>query len=157
MSQLSSSSLTYQEQNRFIERALRCLENRFRYSSDRLNNSKDVASFLQLQLAEEKNEVFGAIFLNNQHCFLGFEKLFYGTINESTVYPRRVMQKALEHNAAAIIVAHNHPSGYCHPSQADEEMTQSLKKALSLFDIKLLDHIIVSHTNTFSFAENSLL
>lgn len=156
-SNLSTSTPHYQQQNQFIERALRCLENRFRYSSLKLDNSTDVSAFLRLQLAEEKNEVFAVIFLNAQLKLIAFEKLFHGTINESNIYPRRVVQKALEYNAETIIIAHNHPSGNCRPSTADEKITLQLKTALSYVDIRLADHLIVSHVDSFSFAEHNLM
>lgn len=137
--------------------ALRCLETRLRYGSELLSNSKDVTAYLQLHLAEEKNEVFAALFLDRTQRLLAFEKLFYGTISEATVYPRRIVQKALVHNAAAIILAHNHPSGQCEPSIADREMTYEIRMILNIIDVQLLDHIIVAYPNTFSFAEQRLL
>lgn len=137
--------------------ALRCLETRLRYGGELLSNSKDVMAYLQLHLAEEKNEVFAALFLDRTHRLLAFEKLFYGTISEATVYPRRIVQKALVHNAAAIILAHNHPSGQCEPSLADREMTYEIRMILNIIDVQLLDHIIVSYPNTYSFAEQRLL
>lgn len=151
------TSSTYQKESQLIERALRCLENRFHYNSEQLNNASAVSTYLRLHLASERNEVFAVLFLNHSHCLLTFEKLFYGTINESVVYPRTVAQKALEYNAAAVIVAHNHPSGRCEPSLADIEITHRLKDALLLLDIRLVDHFIVTSQNTFSFAEQGLL
>ena len=137
--------------------ALRCLERNLRHGSVLLNESREVCTYLQLQLAEEKNEVFSTLFLDNQHRLLAFEKLFYGTINEAMIYPRIIIQKALEHNAAAIILAHNHPSGKCEPSNADKEITVQIRTILEILNISLLDHIIVSHPNTYSFAEHGLL
>jgi DNA repair protein RadC len=153
----SSASPIYQKESRLIERALRCLENRINYDSKLLNNSEVVSSYLRLNFAGEKNEVFAVLFLNSSHSLIAFEKLFYGTINEAAIYPRVVVQKALEHNAAAVIVAHNHPSGDCKPSFADQEITRRLKDALSLIDIRLIDHMVVTLQNTFSFAEHGLL
>ena len=144
-------------ETKLVARALRCLEKRLRYHSEILNNSQDVRAYLRLHLAEERNEVFAVLFLDSQHRLLAFEKLFVGTINQSMIYPRVIVQKVLEHNAAKIIFAHNHPSGNCEPSQDDKEITRNLKPIFSILNIALLDHIIVSHIDTFSFAENGLM
>ncbi len=117
----------------------------------------DVAQFLQLALAQEKNEVFSAIFLNNKHKVLGFETLFNGTIDSSAVYPRVVVQRALDCNAAAIIFAHNHPSGCSEPSTADRQITKRLKDALALIDVRVLDHFVVSRSDYVSLAERGWL
>lgn len=143
--------------SRLIKHALRCLEKRLCYGQEVLSNSNDVCSYLQLHLAQEKNEVFAVLFLNNRHCLIAFEKLFFGTINEATIYPRVILQKALEHNATAIILAHNHPSNHCFPSIADQNITQKLRDGLKIFDIDVLDHIIVSHQECYSFAKHALM
>jgi DNA repair protein RadC len=144
--------------DKLIATALQCLEDRMTYiTGQTLNGSKMVRDYLRLQLADEKNEVFGAIFLTQRHKLIAFEKMFYGTINEAVVYPRSVVQKALEHNAAAIIIAHNHPSGVALPSGADERVTKDLKQVLSIISIKLIDHVIVTHKDTYSFAESGLI
>jgi DNA repair protein RadC len=144
--------------DKLIATALQCLENRMTYTSgETLNGSKSVCDYLRLQLADERNEVFAALFLNNRHKLIAFEKMFYGTINETVVYPRSVVQKALEHNAAAMIIAHNHPSGEEVPSGADEKITRELKQVLSIVSVKLLDHIVVTHQKTYSFAEHGLI
>jgi DNA repair protein RadC len=152
---------SYQEEmdaEKLISSALHCLETRLRYKVDtKFNNSHDVCVYARLQLAQEQDEVFAAMFLNNHHQLLAFEKLFYGTINESTVYPRKVVKKSLEHNAAKLIIAHNHPSGNCTPSEADKEITQELKKILKVIDIQLVDHVVTSHEGFYSFAEHGLL
>jgi DNA repair protein RadC len=95
--------------------------------------------------------------MDNQHRLLSFERLFTGTVNEAVVYPRCVVQKALHFNAASIIVAHNHPSGVVKPSYADERVTSDLKKILEIINVKMLDHIVVTLTETYSFAEHGLL
>lgn len=141
-----------------ISKALLYLENRLRYHTEqKLNNSINVRSYMRLQLAQEQDEVFAVLFLNNTHHFLGFEKLFHGTINEAIIYPRKVVKKALEHNAAKIIIAHNHPSNDSNPSKADQEITRTLKQILEIINVQLIDHIVVSHCETFSFAEHGLL
>ena len=122
-----------------------------------LGSPTEVVQFLQLSLSGEKNEHFSVLYLNTKHQILAFEKLFQGTIDGAAVYPRVVAQKALEHNAAAVIFAHNHPSGNCEPSQADRVITQRLRDALALLDIRVLDHIIISRTDWTSLAEQGLL
>jgi DNA repair protein RadC len=107
--------------------------------------------------AEERNEVFAVLFLDNQNRLLAFEKLFSGTINEAVVYPRVVVQRALEHNAAKVIFAHNHPSENCEPSQGDKEITRDLQRVLSIINITAIDHIIVSRKSTYSFANHGLM
>ena len=113
---------------------------------DALSNPEDAARFLQMALANEKNEHFAVLFMNNKNQVLGFERLFFGTIDGTTVHPRIVVQKALEWNAASVILAHNHPSGHSEPSQADRDVTQQLVKALSLVDVQVLDHLVVSQS-----------
>lgn len=148
----------YDEADELISKALHCLESRMKYKTTKpLNSSRDVCNYLRLQLVEEKNEVFSILFLDNHHRLLAFEKMFYGTINETMVYPRAIIQRALEHNAAAVIAAHNHPSGVPKPSQADINITNDLKTILKVLDIRVVDHIIITATDTFSFAENKLL
>ncbi len=120
---------------------------------DVFKNPSQVKQYVQSQLMGEPNEVFAVILLNNQHHVLAFEKLFFGTINASSVHPRVVIQRCLFHNAAAIIVAHNHPSGVAEPSLSDIEMTKTLKFALELLDIRLLDHLIVANNRVTSLAE----
>jgi DNA repair protein RadC len=140
-----------------IQLALKCLETRLRYHTEQFKCSNDAKAYLKLQLAEEKDEVFAVLFLNNRHQLLTFEKLFSGTVNEAVIYPRTVVRKGLEQNAAAVIVAHNHPSGESQPSNADKEVTKQLKQVLDIVNIKLLDHLIVTHKALYSFAENHLI
>ena len=122
-----------------------------------LTTPTDVALFLQMALAQEKNEVFAAIFLNNKHKVLSFEPLFNGTIDGAAVYPRVVVQQALACNAAAVIFAHNHPSGCCEPSRADQQITKRLSDALALIDVRVLDHFVVSRSGYVSLAERGSL
>ena len=117
-------------------------------------HSKD---FIRAKLRDLPQEVFACLFLDNRHRMITFEKLFHGTIDTTNVHPRVLVQRSLHHNAAAVIVAHNHPSGIAKPSQADKEMTKTLKKALNLIDVRLLDHIIVGDQSTTSLAEQGLL
>ena len=113
--------------------------------------------FLTAQLRDRPYEVFCALFLDNRHRLLAFEEIFRGTIDGASVHPREVIRQALLHNAACLIVAHNHPSGVVEPSQADEYVTRRLREALALVDIRLLDHFIVGDGACFSFAEAGLL
>lgn len=120
---------------------------------DMLTAPHEAAQFLQLALGSETHEQFAVLFLNSKHRLISFERLFRGTIDATYVHPRIVVQKALELNAAAVILAHNHPSGDCYPSDADQAITQRLKDALGLVDIRVLDHLIVSSTEWHSMAE----
>ncbi len=113
--------------------------------------------FLQLKLRCYSREVFACLFLDNQHRLIKYEELFFGTIDGATVHPREVVKKALEFNAAAVIFAHNHPSGVSEPSQADKKITERLRSALTLVDIRVLDHLVVGDTEVTSFAERGLL
>ena len=116
-----------------------------------------VKNYLTLSLALEEREHFHVLFLNNQHQLLLDARLFSGTIDGASVYPREVVKQALQCNAAAVILAHNHPSGVCVPSEADKGITDKLKQALTTVDIRVLDHIIVGHMATYSFAEQGAL
>ena len=102
-------------------------------------------------------EAFGCLFLDNRHRLIAFEILFHGTVDGASVHPREVVKRALEHNSAAVIFAHNHPSGVAEPSQADELITRRLRDALALVDIRVLDHVIVGLERCVSFAERGLL
>jgi DNA repair protein RadC len=113
--------------------------------------------FLLAQLRDRPYEVFCVLFLDNRHRLLAFEELFRGTIDGASVYPREVVRQTLQHNAACVIVAHNHPSGSVEPSQADEGVTRRLRQALGLIDVRLLDHLIVGDGSCYSFSEHGLL
>ena len=116
-----------------------------------------VKHYLQLHLAARSHEVFAVLFLDVQNKLLAMEELFRGTLTQTSVYPREVVIKALHHNAAAVVLAHNHPSGTVQPSRADEALTQTLKAALALVDVRVLDHIIVGPGQALSMAEQGLL
>lgn len=117
----------------------------------------DTQAYLRLKLADVHTERFGCLFLDNRHRILGMRELFQGTIDGTSVYPRVVVQQALEVNAAAVILYHNHPSGVAEPSQADERITRRLKAALELVDIRLLDHFVVATGDAVSLAARGLL
>jgi DNA repair protein RadC len=121
-----------------------------------LSSPADSRDFLKLRLAHLEHEVFAVLWLDNRHRFIGFEELFRGTIDGSSVHPREVVKSALRYNAAAGILAHNHPSGVSTASDADRAITRRLADALSLVDVRVLDHIIVAE-DCLSFAESGLL
>jgi len=135
------------------------LEMSRRYLSEKLTNGtvlknpRDTQAFLKSQLRHQQREVFACLFLNTKHCVIGFEELFYGTLDGASVHPREVVKRALHHNAAAVIFAHNHPSGNATPSQADIDITKQLVRALGLIDVRVLDHIIVAANTATSLAD----
>ncbi|CCE21830.1 MULTISPECIES: RadC family protein [Methylotuvimicrobium] len=124
---------------------------------DALTSPDITRAYLSAQLRGYSYEVFACLFLDNQHRVLKLEELFRGTIDSASVYPREVAKAALQHNAAAVIFAHNHPSGISEPSQADRHITDKLKQALALFDIRVLDHFIIGDGLPYSFAEHGLI
>lgn len=126
-------------------------------SGDALNSPRAVRDYLQLLLRGRQQEVFMVIFLDAQHRVVAAEELFQGTLTQTSVYPREVVKRALFHNAAAVILAHNHPSGVAEPSQSDRMLTDALKQALALVDVRVLDHFIVAGSGCLSFAERGML
>ncbi len=116
-----------------------------------------VKHYLQLQLGNRGHEVFAVLFLDAQHRLLALEELFRGTLTQTSVYPREVVLHALQHQAAAVVLAHNHPSGSVQPSSADEALTRTLKAALALVDVRVLDHVIVAPGTALSMAEKGLV
>jgi len=133
------------------------LNRRFLYEQirtmDVLNNPRQTREYLLSKLGHQQREIFTCLFLNNQYQVISFAELFQGGINQAEIYLGQIVKAALKHNTSALIVAHNHPSGDLSASAADIELTQELKKALQLVDIKLLDHILVTRNQTLSFAE----
>lgn len=117
---------------------------------------QDTRNYLMAQLQGYPHEVFAVLFMDNRNQIISFEKMFFGTIDGASVYPREVVRTALQKNAAAVIFAHNHPSGVAEPSKADEQITQRLKEALALIDVRVLDHMVIGDSVT-SFAERGLL
>ena len=141
-----------------IEQATRILTKQLRRSSLKAFTSPDgVRQFLTLQLAAREREVFACLFLDNRHRLIAYEELFFGTIDGASVHPREVVKSALAHNAAALMLAHNHPSGVAEPSQADMRITQRLQEALGLVDVRVLDHFVVGEGVPVSMAERGLL
>ena len=116
-----------------------------------------VKEHLRLHLGHLPHEVFAVLYLDSQHRLIAQEELFRGTIGQTSVYPREVVKRALARNAAAVLLAHNHPSGVAEPSRADEHLTQALKSALALVDVRVLDHLVVGHGQVVSMAERGLV
>lgn len=139
-----------------FELGRRCLQEELQ-QTPHFNNSQMVKKFIASSLFKHHQEVFAALFLDQHYRMIQFERLFYGTINQATIYPREVVKRALHHNAVALLIAHNHPSGIAEPSQADIELTKTLKRALNLVEIKLLDHFIVGHNQVVSLAERGMI
>lgn len=122
-----------------------------------LESPQAVRDYLKARLRHEPHEVFGCLFLDSKHRVLAYENLFHGSIDGASVYPRQVVKRALAHNAAALILTHNHPSGVAEPSQADRLLTQQLKSALALVEVRVLDHFIVGDGEPLSLAEHGWL
>lgn len=122
-----------------------------------MNSPQTLRDWLRLYCAKLDHEVFLVLYLSAQHHLIDAVELFRGTLTQTSVYPRELVKGALERNAAAVVVAHNHPSGHAEPSRADEHLTQTLKTALSLVDVRVLDHFIVAGDQALSFAERGLL
>jgi DNA repair protein RadC len=148
--------LSKAEKEAVIKLALDVLKKRYRPGKS-FTDPVEVSNFLRLQLADRKNEIFGALFLDTRHRLILMEELFYGTVDGTTVHPRIVVQKALECNASALVVFHNHPSGVAEPSNDDSAITRRLREALALVDIRLLDHFVVGADEVVSFATRGLL
>lgn len=146
----------YAQLQAVLEMARRALNEELK-TGDVMNSPGLVKDFLRLSLSNKPHEVFVGIFLDARHRIIASEELFSGTLTQTSVYPREVVKRALHHNAAAIIFAHNHPSGVAEPSHADKVLTQSLKQALALIDVKVLDHFIVGNGAVMSFAEQDMI
>lgn len=139
-----------------IREAIGILETRIR-ETEVFTNPMAVKQFCRLQLAADKDECFACLFLDTRHRLIQFERLFNGTVDGASVYPRIIVRRALELNASAVIFSHNHPSGVTEPSQDDISITEKLKQALALVDVRVLDHIIVGAAGTHSCAESGLI
>ncbi|QDP02190.1 RadC family protein [Thalassotalea sp. PS06] len=138
-----------------ISKAIEIIEKRFA-DGPLFTSSSDAKDYLKCRLGTKDHEVFAVMFLDNQHSLIEYKEMFTGTIDAATVYPREVAKRALLKNAAAVVLAHNHPSGISEPSLADKQITQRIIKGLALIDIKVLDHIIIAK-ESLSFAESGLL
>lgn len=156
LSDLKPADLNDVEKQSVITLAMKVLSIKHR-AGRVLSKPDETRDFLRLRLADYRNEVFGCLFVDNRHRIIAVRELFQGTIDGASVYPRVVVQQAMEVNAAAMVFFHNHPSGVAEPSHADEAITRRLKDALALVDVRVLDHFVVSAGESVSFAERGLL
>jgi DNA repair protein RadC len=140
-----------------IEAACEIAARSLRTSGQPLTSPRAASSLLTAMYAGLEHEVFGVLFLDSRHRLIAYEAMFRGTIDGAAVHPREVVKAALKHNAAAVILAHNHPSGVLDPSNADQMITDRLSQALALIDVRVVDHVIVGGPNLVSFAERGLL
>lgn len=140
-----------------IRQALVIMGSRLKANTVCIAAPEQAKSYLQLRIGTLEHEVFVVLWLDTQNRLIEYRELFRGTLSQTSVYPREVVKEALRHNAAAVIFAHNHPSGVAEPSRADELLTASLKAALALVDVKVLDHFVVGSGAVISFAERGLL
>lgn len=143
--------------SKIIKRALKILESRMTYESNTFSSPEDTKNYLRLKLGEQEREIFSVLYLSNRHQLISYEELFLGTIDGTSIHVREIVKLGLSLNAAAIVCAHNHPSGICEPSHADELITQRIKDACELVDIRMLDHLIVSAVDSVSLAERGLI
>ncbi len=168
MSQLSlsldSSLLVRDDQGRYLmatadqilEAARQVIDQKIRRGAS-FTSPSEVKDYLKAKLSGYEREVFAVMLMDSKHCLIEYVELFQGTIDQAAVYPREVVKLAMQHNAAAMIISHNHPSGNPDPSRADEMLTKRLQDALALVDVRVLDHIIVAGNDTASFAERGLI
>ena len=153
----SLSDISVQNEDWIVQQAIVLLERRVFKAGPRLERPAAVRDYLRLKLVAEPNEIFVVVFMNSMHDVLAVEPMFHGTINATSVYPRVVLQRALQLNAAAVIFAHQHHSGSTEPSNADRVLTEQLKTALALIDVRVLDHFVIGQGTPYSFAESGLL
>lgn len=146
----------YAQLQAVLEMARRALGEELKNSST-MSSPELVRNYLRLNLANKHHEVFIGIFLDAKHHVIATEELFSGTLTQTSVYPREIIKRTLYHNAAALIFAHNHPSGIAEPSHADKTLTQDLKQVLAMIDVKVLDHFIIANGTALSFAEHGLI
>lgn len=139
-----------------LQAALRVLSGQM-YGGEALTSPQVVRDFLRIKLGTLEHEVFAVIHLDAQNRVIDYVEMFRGTVSQTSVYPREVVKESLARNSAALILVHNHPSGVAEPSRADEMLTQTLKSALALVDVRVLDHLVVAGANILSFAERGLL
>ncbi len=168
MSQLSlsldSSLLVRDDQGRYLmatadqilDAARQVIDQKIRRGAS-FTSPNEVKDYLKAKLSGYEREVFAVMLMDSRHCLIEYVELFQGTIDQAAVYPREVVKLALKHNAAALVISHNHPSGSPEPSRADEALTTRLKEALGTVDVRVLDHIIVAGNDTTSFAERGLM
>lgn len=154
---IDRAAIDRHEEDVCIVRALQILSKRLAVTGEAMTSPAMVKNYCQLRLGGHDREVFAVLYLDAQHRLLAFVEEFRGTLTQTSVYPREIVRAALAHNAAAVVLTHNHPSGMTEPSRADEYLTQQLKAALALVDVRVLDHMVVSASGCTSFAERGLL
>lgn len=140
-----------------IGEALQIMESRLRSVGESFTSPTSTRQYCKMKLTGLEHEVFAVLFLDNRHRLIEYEEMFRGTIDGASVYPREVVKAVIHHNAAAVILAHNHPSGVAEPSGADRRLTERLRDALGLVDVRVLDHLIVGDGEPVSFAERGLI
>lgn len=153
----SDGRYTPADQEQIISAAYRVLVSKWLPKGAKLTCPTRVREYLTMHLSEKEHEVFCVLFLDSQHRAISFDEMFQGTINSASVYPREVVKRALQHNAGAVILAHNHPSGDPEPSDADRRITDRLKEALGLIDVQVLDHFVIGQEPAISFAERGYI
>ena len=153
---LSPQDINLTEQETLIALALTVLRQRHQRGQP-IGSSADTRAYLRIWLGERRTELFGSLYLDCQHRILECRELFQGTIDGAAVYPRVLVQEALQLNAAAVVLFHNHPSGIAEPSRSDQVITERLRAALALVDVRVLDHVVVAAGESVSFAERGLL
>jgi DNA repair protein RadC len=144
-------------EEKLIAHAIACLEARYLVKKEAITSPQETRAYFKLKLDSLKAEIFACLYLDNRHQVLGYEELFQGTIDGTSIHPREVVRRVIEMGAAAVIFAHNHPSGMTEPSQADLRITQRLKEALALIEVRVLDHLIIGEGDGVSLAERGLL
>ncbi len=146
-----------QNEQEVIDKALAILQRKLRITGESLTSPNAVRDLLRLKMATLEHEVFCVLFLDSQHCLIAFEEITKGTLNQAAVYPREIIKRALHYNCAAVLLGHNHPSSNPEPSVSDKKLTETLKSALALVDVRVLDHFIVGGMKIVSFAEQGLI
>tara|TARA_R110002110_G_scaffold415854_1_gene658277 strand:+ start:11184 stop:11648 length:465 start_codon:yes stop_codon:yes gene_type:complete len=154
---MTMDALNFESKDEVIAAAIRFVEEKATYTSATLQSARETKDLLRLRIGDREREIFCVLYLNSQHKLIEVDELFSGTIDGAAVYPREIAKGALAHNAAAVILGHNHPSGTTEPSTADRRITERIVSSLGLLDIRVLDHVIVSTENSFSFAEEGLM
>lgn len=144
-------------ETQILNAAKTIIKRRYMRLGQPIQNSEHTKEYLMFHLAGYEHEVFACLFLDSKHRIISFEEMFRGTIDGASIYPREVVKVALENNAAAVIFAHNHPSGDAKPSVADKQVTQQLTNALALVNVRVLDHIVIGETEALSFADMNLM
>lgn len=150
-------ALNFDSKDEVIAAAIRFVEERAIYTAATLQSARETKDLLRLRIGDREREIFCVLYLNSQHELIEVEELFMGTLDGAAVYPREIAKACLRTNAAACILGHNHPSGTTEPSAADKRITERITTALGLLDIRVLDHVIVSTSSSFSFAEEGLM